>query len=410
MKNLFCFILLAILTFPITAQISIKEILGSAKREKSMLRHQQQMDFIGKKSYEMPWLDGIEFRTETNDFVLREQEFTARASNNSRAERKAESSFQKTMKKIYSTDEQILLTDFLEERYRLIVETYFLQTHLSLKKASGKVHKDQLKVLQKSVNLSGFKINDLIKADNSRKENEREILELEEALTYNQQVISDWTKSKKGFEIKGDFIPIDKVMEKARKLKLNAHSHVKLMRWALNIERSDRELDIIEAQNRKWVDFYQVKYGSSNPTEFRSDFTIGIGLRIPLKKSIRIKTSEIKIEKLIDENNKAHIKEELQEEMKFILSKMETKYRLYQLLNSQIQNSQANTIYQKYKNIEGTSPLALLQLKESDLKTQYELFEVEQNIYQLYIDLIVASGHIAKVPFVNFLSEKFSRF
>lgn len=410
MKHLFFLLLWGLSYFPCAAQISMKEILRTAKREKSMQRHQQQMDYIGKKSYEMPWLDGVEVRTETNNFNLQEQRFTLRVTTNSKAERKAERASQNSQNAWYSANEQILLSEFLQQRYGLIIELYFIQTFLRLKKISGKVHRDQIKVLQKSVNLSDFKINDLIKADDKLKENQRDIIELEEALKYGQEVVYGWTRSKNEIEIQDDFIPIDEVMKISRKLKLDNFSHVKLMKWTLDIDRSSRELDMMEAEGKKWIDFYQMKYGSSNSPELKSDISFGIGVTIPLKKSRQIKMSELKVEKLIKENNKAHLKEELEEQMKNILAQMETKYKLYNLIDDQIRNSQANFVYQKYKNIGGAPPLALLQLKESDFKKEFELFEIEKSIYQLYLELLVTSGRIAKAPFTNYLSKNLERY
>lgn len=411
MKYVFFFILFMAIVVPtVEAQLTVKEILSSYRKEKAFIRQQEKMKYIDNHTYELPWIDGLEIRTSTNDFKLIKQEFTARISPNSKAERESQKAYQKSYVKAHQADEQILASEFLEERYRLVVDAYFLETLIRLKTIYSKVYSDRMRVLKKSVNLSGFNINDLIKADDALKEMQREIVELEEALKFSQGVLADWTITKKKLHIVDNFIDIADLMKVARKLSVDPMTHIKLLKWTLNVDQARRKLELSTAENKKVVDFFQAKYGTSKNPDFRSDFSLGIGFTIPLKRSQQIKTSELKVEKMVNENSYANIREELTESMEHILTQMETQYRLYQLVEDQISNSQANFVFQQYKNIGGAPALTLLQLKESDLKKELELFKVEQNIYNLYIELLVVSGRMSTMPLKNYLSKEQERF
>lgn len=411
MRHVIFFILFMATVVPtVKAQLSVKEILSSYRKEKAFIRQQEKMKYIGNHTYDLPWIDGLEIRTSTNDFNLREQEFTARITPNSKAERESQKAYQQSYIKAHQADEQILASEFLEERYRLVVDAYFLETLIRLKTIYSRVYSDRMKVLKKSVNLSGFNINDLIKADDALKEMQREIVELEEALKFSRGVLSDWTRTKNKLHIVDSFIDISDLMEVARKLRVDPMTHIKLLKWTLNVDQARRKLELSTAENKKVIDFFQARYGTSSKPNFRSDFSLGMGFTIPLKKSQQIKTSELKVEKMVNENSYANIREELTESMEHILTQMETQYRIYQLVEEQISNSQANFVFQQYKSIGGAPALTLLQLKESDLKKELELFKVEQNIYNLYIELLVVSGRISTMPLKNYLSNEQERF
>jgi len=130
-------------------------------------------------------------------------------------------------------------------------------------------------------------------------------------------------------------------------------THVKLMKWQLNLEYTLREIDLEKAQDKKWIDFFQVKYGGRNSTEFRENFALGFATTIPLKRSEQLKINELELERIIQENNYVRIKEELTKIMERTLTEMESQYRLYQLIQSQLENSQAELVLKQYQKIAG---------------------------------------------------------
>ena len=96
--------------------------------------------------------------------------------------------------------------------------------------------------------------------------------------------------------------------------------------------------------------------------------------------------------------------------MKRTRSEMESQYRLFQLIQTQLENSQAELVIQQYQKIAGASPIAILRLKESDLKKEVELFKIQQNIYKLYVSLLDVSGRMGNPPLKNYLSNDLESF
>jgi hypothetical protein len=59
---------------------------------------------------------------------------------------------------------------------------------------------------------------------------------------------------------------------------------------------------------------------------------------------------------------------------------------------------------EKYRSIEGLSPLILLKVKENILLKQQMAIALEKEILTEYIELLDLSGWLVKEPFVNYFS------
>ena len=413
-SSFLCFALLMMMTIPCYAQLTTTEILASAKNGKALEFQRNKMEYLKDNSATLPWIDEIDVRTETHDLDLREQEFSVRVSPNTKKEREKQQALQASDVAINAADEQILISEYLQERYMLIVEVYHFQKLKTLKQDYTAVYEDRLQVLRKSMTLPKFDVQDLISAEDEMQELEREIFELDEGLNIADKIVLEWTGQSSDLQFDEEkFIDIDRVLSIARGLRMDpSATHVKLMKWQLQMERTLREIDLEKTKDKKWIDFFQAKYGGQNlpNAEFREQFSIGFAATIPLKRSEQLKINELELDRIIQENNYVRIKEELTKTMERTRSEMESQYRLYQLIQSQLDNSQAKLVLQQYQKIAGASPLAMLRLKESDLKKRVELFKIQQSIYKLYVSLLDISGRMGHPPLKNYLSNDLEEF
>jgi len=406
-KNIQFSILLFLMTIPCYAQLSTTEILSSAKNGKAIEFQKKKMDYLKNNSATLPWIDEIDIRTETHDLDLSEQEFSVRVTPNTKKEREKQKSLQESNIAINAADEKILISEYLQERYNLVVDVYHFQKLKELKEGFTALYEDRLRVLKRSMTLPSFDVNDLIEAEDEMQELEKDMFELDEGLNIAAQFIEEWTGIKSVIEFEDDkFIDLERVMSIARGLRMDpSDTHVKLMKWQLNLEHTLREIDLEKTQDKKWIDFFQVKYGGRNSPEFRENLSFGLGTTIPLKRSEQLKINELELERIIQENNYIQIKEELTKTMERTRLEMESQYRLYQLIQTQLENSQAELVLQQYQKIAGASPIAMLKLKEMDMKKELELFKIQQNIYRLYISLLDVSGRMGHPPLKNYLSN-----
>lgn len=405
-KNFFCFLFL-LSTFFLNAQLTTSEILATAKDQYLIQLQRQRVDFLKENSSKLPVMDELEFRTETNDFRLREQRYTLRGRFFTKDQRNAQQGFQQANIELKSIEEQILMNEFLKERYLGIMEAYFFDQLLEAEKEKKILQEDRVTVLRKSINLPKFEILDLLDAEDNLQTAERDILRLENAVLTSEMKIFRWT-NETGFLKKGDIqlIPVEQVMEQVRSLPTEpSTAHATLVKRNLNQTVALQEQAIRRASEENTFEYFQARIGGTDDDGFRQNFKLGVGIRIPVRNREQLDLEELEYDKIDEGIKYKELQVALKSRMAQIVIEMENQYRLYELLQQQIQNNQADNVFKQYQKIAGTSPMALLKLKGNRFKKELERLSVEQNIYQLYIELLDASGKMMEMPLRNYLME-----
>lgn len=387
------------------SQLTTSEVLASAKNQYVLQLQQQRVDFLKNSDAKLPLINEMEVRTETNDFRLIEQEYTLRGKFHTRDQRKAQEGLHQARIELNSIEEQILLHELLSERYFGIVEVLYFEKLLAAKKDQKVLLEDRLLVFQKSINLPKFAITDLIDAEDDLHGAQRDILRLENALTAAQQKIYRW--SNETGVLKTEDVPlvdIEEVMELVRTFTTEPSiSHANLVKRNLNAELAVQEQKLRRAEEENTFEFFQAKIGGTDDTGFRQNFTLGLGIRIPVRDREKHDILELEFEKVDEGAKYEEIRLALKDRMAQIKIQIENNYSLYQLLNQQLSESQAAFALEQYQKIAGASPLALLKLKGSQFDKELERFRIEQDIYMLYLELLDASGVIMELPLRNYL-------
>jgi hypothetical protein len=385
--------------------LSTSDILASAKQQYVLDLQQQRVDFLKNSAFKLPIVDEMEFRTETNDFRLAEQQYVLRGRFHTKDQQQAFADFQQAKIALSTIEEQLLLQDLLRDRYDAIVEVSYFEKLLAAKIAQKVLLEDRMTILKKSINLPKFSILDLIDAEEGLHAADRDMLRLKNALTLAQQKIFRYS-NQQGY-LKTDnlrLIGIEQVMEVARSLPTEPSSaHATLVKRNLNANLAVKEQAIRKTREENAIDFFQAQIGGTNDDGFRQNFSLGMGIRIPVRNRQQDNINELEFEKIDEGLKYQELNIKLKERMAQLRLQMESQYELYQLLNQQLENSQANEVLKQYQKIAGASPIAMLRLKGSQFKKELEQFSVQQDIYVLYVELLDASGKMMELPLRNYL-------
>jgi len=391
--------------------LSTSDILSSAKQQYVLGLQQQRIDFLKNSTHKLPLVDEMEFRTETNDFKLEEQQYVLRGRFHTKAQQRAHADFQQAKIELNTIEEQLLMQDLLRERYDAIVKVSYFEKLLVAKKAQKILLEDRMTVLKKSINLPKFNILDLIDAEDDLHEADRDILRIKNGLTLAQQQIFRYSNQRGYLKTDVQLIDIEEVMKVVRSLSSEpSTAHATLVKRNLNVNLAAKEQAIRRTQEENTVDYFQAKIGGTDDNGFKQNFSLGMGITIPVRNRQQDNLDELEFEK-IDENLKyEELKIELKERMTQIRLEMENQFELYQLLGQQLENSQADEVLKQYQKIAGASPIAMLKLKGSQFKKELEQFSVQQNIYVLYVELLDASGKMMELPLRNYLMGSLEEF
>lgn len=392
--------------------LSTSDILASAKQQYVLNLQQQRVDFLKNSKFKLPIVDEMEFRTETNDFKLAEQQYVLRGRFHTKAQQQAHADFQQAKIELNTIEEQLLMQDLLRDRYDAIVEVSYFEKLLEAKKEQKILLEDRMTVLKKSINLPKFNILDLIDAEDDLHEADRNILRLKNALTLAQQKIFRYS-NQRGYLNTDDLrlIDIEQVMKMARSLSTEPSSaHAALVKRNLNVNLAAKEQAIRRTQEENTIDYFQAQIGGTDDNGFQQNFSLGMGITIPVRNRQRENLDELEFEKIDEGLKYQELKVQLKERMAKIRMEMETQYELNQLLSQQLENSQADEVLKQYQKIAGASPIAMLKLKGSQFNKELEQFSIQQDIYVLFVELLDASGKMMELPLRNYLETNLEQF
>jgi hypothetical protein len=392
--------------------LSTSDILASAKQQYVLGLQQKRVSFLKESTYKLPLVDEIEFRTETNDFRLKEQQYVLRGRFHTKLQQQAHADFHQAKIELNTIDEQLLMQDLLIDRYDAIIKVSYFKKLLVAKKEQKVLLEDRMTVLKKSINLPRFNVIDLIDAEDDLHLVDRDILKLKNSLNLVQQEIYRFS-SKRGYLKTDDLqlIGVEQLMKVARSLSTEPSStHATLMKRNLNVDIAVKEQAIRVTQEENTVDYFQAKIGGTDDRGFRQSFSLGMGITIPVRNRQKQNLDELEFEKIDEGLKYEELKIQLKDRMIQVRLEMETQYELFQLLNQQLENSQVDEVLQQYQKVAGTSPIAMLKLRGSKFKKELEQFRIQQEIYLLYVELLDASGKMMELPLRNYLMKNLEVF
>ena len=385
--------------------IDLNSILISTFSDLNVKFHDEKSNKLKTLSYDIPLIEKLEFRTETNEFDLRKQEYLFRVSPNSRKSRKSHKSYHESIMHMTAMEyeTEIMRSFFL--RYKLILDFIYASQKLEVKSKQKIIIDDKVKLLKKSVSLSSFDIVELIEAEDEVLNIQRDILRLEKDKLNSLQII-------KGIIGKGKTTPLIAIEHASvNEIKLimkqlvakTKMSHPELEVLSAKHYNNMLEFEWEAAQTKFSLGYVQAQYGYDPNDSFSKNFSIGFGFDIPIRGSSSLDLNEISIDILESQNNYLQRKKDLNYSSNATLNELQSLFVTYDFLKNQLDEGSADYAINEYIKLGMASPRALLKLKEITIKNELLAVELEENIARSYISYIYATGIIGQKPYRNYL-------
>lgn len=384
----------------------IKTFLASAGQEESVLFQNQKLNFLTTTSYKLPLIERLQFRTNTNDFDIRLQEYSLRMSPNSFRSVKSQQQYQNSNQNLTKMELEVAWGEALRERYDLLVNLIYSKEILAVRNKQKVLYKDKVTLLKRSISLPGFDVLELIDAEDEAEENQRDILDLENAiLTYENNVHG--TNSTSGFiRIDKDNTltvnSIGKVLDGMKSMKTTNHPQLKVLSAKVQNNRSAYRLEA--AQSKFSVAYIEAKYDFGPKFSLQKSFSIGLGFELPVKGSTKLNLNDLQIDIFEAESEYKAAENYLEREKSSNYQQLDNLIKKYELVSQQLNNSQAEFALNEYRKIAEASPQALLKLRENTLKKELLLQQLEFEIIKTFIEYLDFSGLLSQRPLKNYLS------
>ena len=403
----YCLILFIQTTFGQT----INDFLSSYRKEESVIFQKNKFYHLTALPNDLSFIEKLEFRTETNDFDFRKQEYLLRVSPNSFKNIKSQRQFHETIEYMTEMELEVAKGEALRKRYELIVNYVFLEKILSIKIKQKTLLKDKVTLLQRSISLPDFDILELITAEDEAQKNLREIMDLENAfLTTKNSIKRIWSNIQKVKFTRNKIIEIEDVKSMLKKIKKTETIHPQLEVQSAKVYNRILEYERASAKGKFSLGYLQAKYGNDPEDDFKQSIAIGIGFDIPLRNYGRIELNELEIKVRESESQFRNIKNAISEGKFSQLQELENLIRKYDLVTKQLKRGQSEYAIQEYQKIAETPPKAIIKLRSNTLKLELLSQELEYKIMQTFITYLDYSGKITQRPIRNLILKNAPKF
>lgn len=387
------------------AQKTSTDFLATAKESQFAVSVDEKLDFLNNTDYTLPFIQQIEVRSETNDFQLREQEYSVRFSPNSPKQRRAQNNYHQAFIRDAKVDKQEFLLDELEEKYSILVDYNFILGLINNKEAFKKLYTQKQKILRALVSSSNFDITDFVNTEEDIFELESELLELAQKKNTINEAINVAVGTK---EIQTDFIDLNQILLAIRSNNTPVFLNNEAFQLRQDLIQKEYEKELSEINNP--LDFVQAKYRGGRTREFEEKISFGIGIRLPFKGDKKLDLLELEYEKL--ERN-SDFETDLIEKKKRIATqanRIENFVEQHNLLQKQTEDNQVQYALAQLKKMSDASPLQIIRMEEILLKKRSQIYRLEYRIFQEYVDWLHLTETTISLPLRNHLNKNTTTF
>ncbi len=390
--------------------VEIGEFLSSAKDTEALERSDKMISFLSNSFPGMPALDEVEFRTETDEFDILRQEYLVRFEFNSKKLRQAHEQYAFSAVELEQQRKKVMLAAGLKIRYRHIVAYLEAKRKLEFLKSTVIVSRDKIKMLETMAQVSSnFRLEDLFNAKEDKLEIERDIFEAEQELAETEWLLGDlfFTEERTALseELLVSFSTMDSLMQEWFYLP-GIHPEVLVEESQLARVGLEREIDI--AETKQVLEFVQLKYAARGNLETWREFSLGAGIRLPMKGSAKIDLYENELERIEEEAELMEAQEELAVLLRRTYREWQTIYEKRNFLVSQIAESEKEYSQERLGQIAAKRPLAVLTIKERTFDAKEELMETEIELFEIFVEMMDFAGKLSEDPLLNYFSADLS--
>jgi len=387
--------------------ITSTEFLNAINDTHQIKSNTTNLSKLNKYNFNLPFVKSIEIRFETRDTIQQRKEYSLRLKPNSSRSRLANKNVYNSKIEMFALKNELIFNENLEKRYLVLVEYVFIEKAIVLHKEKQLQLQDKLHVLNQTQHNIDFDIKDVIKTESDLLATNLDLNTLKQKLINLQIDLQSFLNIQQNEDINlliDDLIDIQQIIDNKQ---LTQFENTKITYQKLKIASIENEMKLDVSQASQIINYVQAKYGGRNNDLFNENFSIGIGISIPVYGTIREKKGKHLLNILTQENQLVNLTEKgeitnKETEDTFVLAKIN-----YQSLHNQLEKSSIASLLENYKKIEGVSPLVLLKLKIMHQKIRIETLYAQKKMYESYIKSLASHAILFQKPYKNYLSKDY---
>jgi len=353
-----------------------------------------------------PWINRYEFRTETRDFDLEEQEYTFRVSPSSKKIRNAQKAYSEAMKNAPDFEGQEIYCELLFSLHIDWLTLFILNENRSILEEWVLILADKQTIYERMAGTYEFDPQKLLKLQTEKSDIEIALnqIKLEQEFVLNKHSIQNQ-------EIDfGDFATIESLSKYLNQTILPSKSEHRSVDLETEHKKQliIKEMELESAEEKKIIDFVQLKYNGPHSDFLKERLSVGLGFQLYNSGDRKLKMQQLQIEREELNRKSERRMQEVQASLNSDESKLQNDiqsfFHFQKIMKNekeQLQNL-STTIFQK----EGTSPLFLLDVKERHLSMKAKSLDKKEELIRDYLKYLYRADKMCGADFVNFLIVK----
>lgn len=411
MKNLYKGVMLSILiicNFLVSAQqtATSTDILGTALRDEA---YQQQLGneaFFNQSSLDIPYLEELEFRTETHEFDPSLQEYALRFKFNSRRQVKVQKGINQEERSLRYYAQQAYLEELLFHRYQLLIDVWYHQQQLETSNAQTPWYRDQEQLIRQRIAQNGQRsYDDLLKLEDDRLTFRQQHSESSQKLQLLTRLGNNWLDN-----------PVDSIVFPNLPTPADIALYWQdwqldtlVLPWSVQAQKTQKELVSLElaaeqAEERNRLNFLQVRYQGDNNPILKEQLTLGVGFTLPFRSARSVKNQYLLLEQREEAWQEAEKTRSWLEKLRAAEGQLASQLDNYDRAKTNLEDYMAQFAPQRLAELGVTEPELLLRAQGGIFYRQQLLLKEQQQLYQDYLEVLLLSGRISQAPYRNWLS------
>lgn len=343
--------------------------------------------------YRAPWIEGVDFRTETRDWELLQQEYQLRIKPTTPKIRKYQKqAYQDLLMELEMAKSQVQYIG-LKKVYEDWLEKYFEHKEAILLESTIKHYDDLIKVLSISDQKGEIDALEIIKIKMRKEELQLKINNLQKELS-SQDIESRLmtVEEIRGLTMTGAYVILN---------------YPTMTADLFDLQKIENQYQLEKAEKNQFFDFAQVTYRGPHNEVWQERINMSLAFRLPQSKRTNFDMIELQIEKLVEQQKIEERKLEFENEQKLAYDNLQLAFDEYDERNKILsQLSKYDKILEDYTPRSKNEILDLISLKMDAVDEKIDLIRLEENIYEEYLDFLETRSIFMASPTINHLAKK----
>ncbi|MEM1215488.1 MAG: hypothetical protein AAGJ82_07380 [Bacteroidota bacterium] len=386
--------------------LNSNDVIVTAWQDVQYVRLAKEVDFFDDADLELPLLEEAELRTQTRDFTLTDQQYTARFQFNSLRQRKLQRSVNAYERSMRIAAQEEALEVLLYERYHLVVEYVLLEKEQAFLQQQQATLAEQMRYAAQQVSQYGDDAtDDWLKLQDDELQLRLRTEDLAHRRAQLQRKLNGYLPNAAADFTANQVLTAESLAAIGLQLADTLPVPSRISRQALEVGLAQTETEAEQAANRQLLEFLQVRYRGDRDPTFPARVSIGAAMRLPLRNENSIDEQYLRLEELEEENQLDELIDEYADNYRLAQANLRQALDDYQFALAE-KASYETTFGPTVLQQKGVQNLRTIFIAKAGVEQRQALaLKREATLYRSYLEVLRVAGCLAVQPYHNWLTD-----